>query len=74
MDDETCFVYPEDEEAKDSPAQLKDLEVGEFFYFRGKKFVKMSEVGWVYAFYNVAIVENGNGAHLHPTTQVNRIN
>ena len=64
---ETTFIY--DEEDSYSSAQLKNLRVGESFYFADQKFTKINDLGWVYYFCNI---ENSTGTkeYLHPDTFV----
>lgn len=71
-DDEVCFVFQEDEEAKHSTSQLKDLAIGDSFIFMGKRFVKRSMLGWALGVCNIED-EEGTLSHLHPTTPIQLI-
>jgi hypothetical protein len=68
-EDEVCFVFQEDEESKHSASQLKDLQIGDTFFFMGKKFTKRSDLGWMLGISNI-VDEEGNVSHLHPTTRI----
>lgn len=68
-DDEVCFIYQEDEESKYSSFQLKDVDVGDTFFFMGKRFTKRSDLGWMLGISNI-VDEEGNASHLHPTTRI----
>lgn len=70
MDDENddvCFVFQEDEDAKQSPTQLKDLQPGESFMFHGKLFTKKNNYGWLLGVCNIEDAK-GQVSHIHPTT------
>jgi len=68
-EDEVCFVFQEDEDAKHAASQLKDLHVGDVFIFMGQKFTKRSNLGWMLGICNIED-DQGNLSHIHPTTHI----
>jgi hypothetical protein len=67
------FVFDDEEEvARTSACQLKDLEVGDSFMFKDKKLTKRNNMGWALGVSNVVDVD-GNFSHLHPTTYISLI-
>lgn len=67
------FVFDDEEEvARTSACQLKDLEVGDSFIFNDKKFTKRNNMGWALGVGNV-MDKDGNVSHLHPTTCISLI-
>lgn len=67
------FVFDEEDEvARTTECQLKDLDVGEAFIFNGKKFKKRNKMGWGLGVGNIEDMD-GNFSHLHPTTPISLI-
>lgn len=69
------FVFDDEEDDPDafhSTTQLKDINVGGTFYFRGEKFTKRNQMGWGMGVSNITN-SKGEHSHLHPTTTVNLI-
>lgn len=65
--DDVCFIFQEDEDAKQSTTQLKDLHAGDTFMFHGQRFTKRNDYGWVLGICNIQD-EAGQLSHIHPTT------
>lgn len=67
--DEACFVFQEDKDAKQSNTQLKDLHPGDTFMFHGQKFTKRNNYGWLLGVCNIEDAES-QVSHIHPTTLI----
>jgi hypothetical protein len=69
------FVFDDgDEDPADlhSTTQLKDIPVGDSFYYQGERFTKHNHMGWGMGVGNITN-SKGESKHLHPTTTVNLI-
>lgn len=69
--DDICFVYQEDP-ACQSNIEIKDLNIGDYFVFRGERYRKHSDQGWYLGICNV-IDDFGRWGHIHPTTRITLI-
>jgi hypothetical protein len=65
--DDICFVQTDP--ACQSDIEIKDLDIGDYFIFRGERYRKHSDQGWYLGICNV-VDDFGRWGHIHPTTKI----